>query len=99
MRLAAAKLKVVFGANNEVGQRLMEAIQARKIDVAAIHDNETSRLGDDTIQHVRIARMSACNVDQHGNRALNVQQSIQFHGGSGTFMRSPGKQRQAQIDD
>ena len=40
MRLAATKLEVVFGAKNKVSQGLVETIQARKIDVATIHDDE-----------------------------------------------------------
>jgi hypothetical protein len=99
MRLTAAKPKVVLGTNYKVGQRLMEAIETRKVQVAAIHDDEASGLWDNTIQHVRIARMSACNVDEHGNSALNIEQSVHLHGSSGTFMRSPGEQRQAEIDD
>ena len=99
MRLPAAKLKIVFRTNDKVGQRLMEVIQAGKVDVAAIHHNKASGFGNDTIQHMRIAGMSACDVDQHGNSALHVSNVFSFTAALERSMRRPGKQRQAQIDD
>ena len=77
----------------------MKAIETWKVDVATIHHNEASRLRDDVIQDLRIAEMRACHMDQRGNSALNIEQRIQFHGSSGAFVRRPGKQGQADIDD
>ena len=51
MRLASAKLKIVFRPKNKVGQCLVEMIEPRKVDIAAIHDNKASRFWNDTIQH------------------------------------------------
>ncbi len=99
MRLPAAKSKVVFGANHEVGECAMEMEQARKIDIAAVHHDEASGFGNDAIQNVRITRVSACNVDQHGDCGLNVQQRTHLHCSSGAFVGRPGKQRQTQFND
>ena len=77
----------------------MEMEQAWEIDITTVHHNEASGLGNDAIQNVRITGVSACNVDQHGDCGLNVEQRIDFHCRSRAFVGRPGKQRQAQFDD
>jgi hypothetical protein len=99
MRATSTKAKTPSGADNKIGQVPMEMVQAKKIDVATIHDNEASRFRDDAIQYVGISCVSACDVDQYWDSALQVQERIQFYRSSGAFVRSPGKQRQTQIDD
>src|SRR6185503_4096447 len=99
MRLATTKSKVLFRTQDEVGQRLMKPIEAWKIDISAVHNNEAARFKNYAIQSVRIAGMGASNVDQYRDSTLNVEQSAQFDGPSGTFVRRPGEQRQRDIDD
>ena len=67
----------------------MKAIEAWEIDITAIHHNEAARFRDDAIQNLGIAGMSASHVDQHRDRALNVEQCVQFDGRSGSFDEGP----------
>src|SRR6476646_940017 len=50
VRMAAPKIEIMLGAENKVGEGLVKAIQAREVDIATIHDNEASRLRNETIQ-------------------------------------------------
>ena len=92
-----SRIHVALGAGDEEAACLIEPIQAREVEVAAIHDVEGARLGQQQIEHVDVVQLAVGDVDKAGNRAPQVEQRVQLHGGLGRTER-PREHRQAQID-
>src|SRR3989442_1493099 len=51
-RITPAELEIVFGADNEESQRLIETIQARKVYITSIHYDKAAGFERDAIQSV-----------------------------------------------
>lgn len=69
MRVAAAELQVALGANDKEGGGLLKTIQARKVELAAIHDEVGTDLVDELIEHRDVVDLAVSNVEKCWNRA------------------------------
>ena len=61
----------------------MQCIQAREIDVTAIHHVEGTRLEGQQVQHVHVVQLAVADVDEGGNRpaqALSPSELRESHG-------------------
>ena len=76
----------------------MNAIESRKIQVAAIHQINGSGLPDQLIEDIDFVNLAACDDDHRGNAAAQVEQRMQLDGGLASAELSPRKKRQTQID-
>src|SRR5437867_777978 len=98
MRLPPAKLKIGFGTNDKVGQGLLKTVKTLEIDIAAIHNDIGARLRNNTIQRLDVRNFAVSDVDEDGNRTLDVDHRVQFHSALGATEAGPRKQRQTQVD-
>ena len=76
----------------------MEAEQALEVEEPAIHDVESTRLGEKLVEDVNFVHFSMINMDKRRNVAAQIEQGVQLDGGFGSTERRSGKNRQTQID-
>lgn len=76
----------------------MEEAQARKIDVATIHDIDRARFGHDQIQGVDIVQLAVGDVDEARYVAAKIKQRVHLHRRFGAAKMCPREHRQAQVD-
>ena len=77
---------------------LVQAMQSREVEIAAIHDVERPGLGNNLVENVHIVQFAIADVDEAGNVAAQVEQRMQLDRRFGRTKRSPRKYRKAQID-
>ena len=63
-RVDAACIHVRLGTRDEEGAGLMQRVQPREVDVAAIHDVEGTGLGKQQIEHVDVVQLAVGDVDE-----------------------------------
>src|SRR5260370_35460297 len=98
MRIAAAEAEVALGPNDEESQRQVETIETREIDVAAIHDDERTRLGQNDIEEIDLVEQRLGNGDKHWECAVNLEQGVELDAAFGPAELGPGKERETKID-
>ena len=91
-------MKVRLGAGDEEGTCLVQHIQAREIDVAAIHDVDCPRLGQQEIEGMNVVQFTLGDVDETRDAPAQIKQGVHLHRRLGGAKVRPRKQRQAQID-
>ena len=69
-RIETLELEIAFCTGDEKGRRLLDAVQPRKVQVAAIHDVNGTRLQNQVVEDIDIVDFSVCNADKRGYRAL-----------------------------
>ena len=98
MRVAPLGLEIGLGARHEEAAGLVEAVQACKVEIAAIHDVERARLGKQMIEDVDVVPLPVADMDERGDIATEIQQRMQLDGCLGRAKRCPREHRQAQVD-
>jgi len=76
----------------------MHGVQALEVHVAPIHHVEGPGFHGQDVQYIDIVQFAVADVNKRGDRAAQVQQGVQLHGGLGRAKRRPVEQAQAQID-
>src|SRR5450830_1382620 len=94
----AVGIQVRLGAGDEEGASLMQYIKACEVDVAAIHDVDGARFGEQQIEGVNVVQLAVRDVNEARNVAAQIEQRVHLHGRLGGAKVRPWKQRQAQID-
>jgi len=93
-----AGLKIGLSADDEKGFILMDGVEVGEIKIAAVKDIETAGLGDELIQDPDVMNFSSCNLDKRGDRAPQIQKSMELDGGLVFPEDGPGEKRKTKID-
>ena len=93
-----ATRQVLLGARYEEGHVQLEGVQSGEIDVASIHDVESTWLQGKVIEGVDIVHFPAGNVDETGDVAAQVDQGMELDGRLASTKPCPREEGQAQID-
>ncbi len=96
--ISAHELCIALGASNKEGVGLMNHKQTLEIQVATIQQIERARLDGQLVQGVDLVGLAVGNMDESGDIASQIQQSVQTHSRLGLSERRPRKHRQTQID-
>ena len=97
-RVHPARVHATLGPGHEERARLMQREQATEIQIAAIHHIESPGFEGQHIQHVDIVGLAVRDMNESGNVATQIQQSVQFDCRLGAAERCPWKQRKTQVD-
>src|SRR5262249_41165536 len=73
-------------------------VQTRKIRIAAVHDDVGTWLSNDPIQCLNVMNFAMCDVDEHWDRALDIDHGVEFHCSFGAAKARPREQGQTQVD-
>ena len=77
------------------GQLQLEAVEPLEVDIAAIHHVERSGFGLDQIEHIHVVYFAIGDVNESGDVAAQIKQSVHFDGGFVAAKTRPRKQAQA----
>ena len=69
----------------------MKGEETSEIDIAAIHYDEGSGFDGENVQGIQIVALSAGNIDEGGDGAVNVDQGMKLYGGLGFPEFAQGK--------
>jgi len=97
-RIHAMRVQVALGAGHKESPGLMQRIEPRVVQIAAIHDVESPRLDGQDVEHVDIAQLAVADVDEGGDVAAQVEQGVHLHRRLGAAKRRPVEHRQTQVD-
>jgi hypothetical protein len=98
MRVAALDLEVRLATGDEEAARLVEAIEAREIEEATIHNVESARLRQQLVKDIDLVHLAITDVNERGDVAAQIEQRMQLDGCLGPAEHGPRKHRQTQID-
>jgi len=73
----------------------MQPVQPGKVEIAAIHDIERSRLGRNLVEHMDIVRIASGDADKRWNRSAQIEQCVHLDGGLGGAELGPREQTHA----
>ena len=76
----------------------MHLVQPRKVQIASVHDVESTRFDGQDIEHIDVSHLAVADVNEAGNAATQIQQRVQLDGRLGGTKRRPIEQAQAQVD-
>lgn len=96
--VSTSEAQVRLGSRHKETACLVQAMQSREVEIAAIHDVKRPGLGNDLVENVHIVQLAIADVDEAGNVAAQVEQRMQLDRRFGRTKRSPRKYRQAQVD-
>ena len=82
MGVAPLELGVALGAGHEECFGLVNHEQTRKVQIAPVHQVESSRLQHQIVHHVDLVGLAVGDVNETGGIAPEVQQGVQLDGGS-----------------
>src|SRR5213594_3338428 len=99
MRIATLGFEVGFGSGDKEAFRLVQLIKPLEVDVASVHDVESTRLGQQQVQNVDVVQFAIADVDERRDVTTQVQERVQLDSRLDRAKRSPRKDRQTQIDD
>ena len=68
----------------------MEAVETLEVEVAAVHDVERARLGNQHVEDIDIVQFAVGDVDKARNRSAQVEQRVQLDGRFGGAKLGPG---------
>lgn len=77
---------------------MLDGVQARKIEIAAIHDVDGPRLDDQLIEDIHIVNFSCGNDHYRRNVPMLIQEGMKFDGSFAFSKLCPGEKRQTQIN-
>ena len=91
MRVDAAHLGIGFGAYDKKGAKLMQLVEAFKIQVGTVHHVDGTGFQGHCIKNVDIVKFGFGDFNECGYVALQIQQSMNFDAGFGGTKPCPGK--------
>src|SRR5664280_155380 len=89
----AVGIQVRFGASDEEGTSLMQYIKAYEVDVAAIHDVDGARFGEQQIEGMNVVQLAVRDVNEARDVAAQIEQRVHLHRCLGGPKVRPWKQR------
>lgn len=98
MRIQPSILKIRLGADDEERLCPRQGMQPPKVEKAAIHHVEASRLEGNLVEDVDHVQFAVGDMDKCRDIPAQIEQCVQLHGCLGPAKVHPGKQRQRQID-
>src|SRR5207244_12986022 len=78
--------------------RLVQLIKPLEVDVASVHDVESTRLGQQQVQNVDVVQFAIADVDERRDVATQVQERVLLDSRLGRAKRRTRKDRQTQCD-
>lgn len=78
--------------------RLIRPVPALEVDLAAIHDVESTDFGNQLIEDAHVVQLDVADGDKAGDIAAQIEQSVHLHCGFGGAERCPRKQQERQVD-
>lgn len=97
--VTAAELHIGAGANDKEHGRLGQRIEPLEMNVAAVHDRDSSRLQRQLVEQADIAGACSGDINIGRDAAAQVEQRVHLDRRFGTLVGSPGEQSQAEVDD
>ncbi len=91
-------IHTTLGARDKERASLMEFVQPRKVQVAAIHDVKSAGFDQQNIEHVDITHLAVADMNESRNRPAQIQQRMHFYRCLRRAKWCPVEQAQAQID-
>src|ERR1035438_165318 len=92
------KSKILARAGDEESSRLVERIEAGKIQVAAVHQVNAAGLEKKLVEDVNLVDFRGFDSNEGRNVALQVEQCMHLDGSILGAITCPGEKRQAEID-
>jgi hypothetical protein len=93
MGVYSSDLGVFLGPRNEEGKKLGKNVESFKVQVTAIHYIEGSRFRNQDIKDIDIMESSLGNLDERGDVAAKIQESMHLDGGFMLAERRPREKR------
>ena len=78
--------------------RMMDVVEARKIEIAAIHDVDGPRLDDQLIEDIDIVNFPRCNDHYRRNVPMQIQKGMEFDRALAFSKPGPREKSKTQID-
>src|SRR4051812_31068800 len=94
-RVDAPRIHVCLGSSHEKGSCLRKRVEPLEIQVAAVHDVERSRLGDQQVEGNEVVDLPVGDMDEARNRAAQIQQGVKLDRRLRRTKWCPRKHRQA----
>jgi len=88
----------LFGPSDKERSGLSDAVETGKIEVASIHDVESTRLENEIVEPVHLVNVSGRDVNHAGNRSAQIEQGVDLDRRLGRAKARPRKHAQAEID-
>src|SRR5207247_6904840 len=98
LRVESLEGEALFCTSDKVGCSEMQLVQAREIEITAIHDIEGAGFEAELIQNVDLVNFAMSNDHHSWNVAPQVEQGVQFHRCLVLAKLGPGNKRQRQVD-
>src|SRR5436305_7187337 len=76
MRVAALRIRILFGSRDKEGARLMQTVEAAIIKVASIHDVEGARFGNYLVENVDVVDLAIGHMNEAGEISPHIQQGV-----------------------
>ena len=77
---------------------MLNRVESRKIEIAAIHDVDGRRLDGQLVEDIDIVNLARGNDYDRGNIPMQIQEGMEFDGSLAFSERCPGEESQTQID-
>lgn len=98
-RIEAPEPEIVLGPDDEEGPGLMNRVKPGEIDISSIHDVDGPCLYHELIEDVHLVHFAMGDNHHRGKASLQIQKSMELDRSLVLPELSPGKERQAEIDD
>src|SRR6267143_1164351 len=98
LRVESLEIETLSGPGDKEAGSEVQFVQAREIEVTAIHHIERAGFEAELIQNVDLVNLAMCNDHNSWNAAAQVEQRVQFHRSFVLAKHGPGEKGQAQID-
>src|SRR6266571_7458344 len=98
LRVESLEIEPLSGTGDKEASSEVQFVQAREIEVTAIHHIERAGFEAELIQNVDLVNLAMCNDHNSWDAAAQVEQGVQFHRSFVFAKLGPGKKRQTQID-
>jgi len=92
------RLKIRLGSDDEKHAVLMKGVEPGEVQIGAIQDVKSAGLEGQFVEDPDIVRFSIRHMDKSGDRASQIEKSMEFDGPFALAESGPGKKRQAQVD-
>ena len=93
MGVYSPDLGVFLGPRNKEGKKLGKNVESFKVQVTAIHDIERSRFRNQDVKDIDVMEHSLGNLDERGDVAAKIQESVHFDGSFMFAERRPREKR------
>lgn len=82
-------------SNHEEGPKLVEGVEAEKIQIPAVHHAEGAGFDRHLVQRMDVVEFPVADMDEHRNGAAQIQQRMQFDGALGAPEAGPAERAQS----